>query len=202
MVEHIGGDYSHYQQFPHEEKPSPESHGSGSRLFEEASLLFFRFMSKDAFSNPDNTTLECLSKIMQLAKVSAESGQFIPSRVEQSIVEEISELSDALFDGRIKRSELSGSLMSCLNRLAETSPKAKIVLAVFDLERSVCQGDSHEDEKEGVVKQCQRIYEQMNTEIPNFNLQAFHQEFAHLDKGQHISTLEKSLSELVDRWLF
>ncbi len=127
----------------------------GSHLVENISELYAWYAVWNNSATLKNPTYFGLARLMRIIKTSCEGGAFLTPNEQESISQSIHLLRENLFQCKIRVSELPFHLIRIIEKIVETSPKAKLVDTIMKLEFAYF--DQDEMPKEEI---CQKVKEQ------------------------------------------
>jgi uncharacterized protein YpmS len=81
---------------------------------------------------------ENLSLIMQIAKLSCEGAALLSIQEELTVLKQIQELSEGIFNGTMKKSDLTAFLEKTLKKLIDNNPQARLISLLMKLEYKLC----------------------------------------------------------------
>ncbi|GAB4184486.1 MAG: hypothetical protein Tsb0015_00470 [Simkaniaceae bacterium] len=208
MVDINGGDF----QAPISPKwldyspPYPSGSSFGNKLFENVSHFYAWYLSWDSKPSNHTETFELLSRIMRIAQVSKEGGNFLSSFQEKDALEAFSDLSDDLSYGKLENPEINDRLNKILAHLTDNNPKAKVVSYITSLEYLINIRNADIIPKpllEDFKAQFSSLIEKLNPNLSDINAEAISRHLKEILQSPP-GRFEDILSEIKDmtkKWL-
>lgn len=190
------------------DRSSNESSGShnGTKLFDHASSFYSWYLQRiNTDMDYHQPTRETLAKIMNIAKVSADHGNFLSKTEEDSSVLAIKNLTDDLNIGAKKQYNIPEVLINSLDSIVSQNPKAKLVAKITELEYKTCLRDPTQlsDEDQASLKDLfTEISNRISSDTPSLNAEAISRSIDKLlDESPPPNTMIQELQDNIKSWL-